>query len=327
MPIRTKPWAIDGNTHPGQDIRIAAAAGLGCNQTASFTGGVPAAAGLLVDPGHGVTGPTDYKVTQNGTPNMSVNVAAGVAMIRGTQSALQGVYEGVANDGTVNLTIAAANATNPRRDLVLLQVRDNAFDAGGINDARLVVVTGTPAASPVDPSLTSFPNALVLARVTVAANATSITNAAITDLRSVAGDWFRPRGLMGRTQLLSSHGSISALTDVSFGGTPLAVTFTALANRLYRADVQVRCDQASATAAVEISIRDNAGTVLAKTTATQAAGETQTHTPRTFPATVTAGSYTFKVSAQAAGGGTVTAFGAATQPMFIEVEDVGGVLA
>ena len=147
--------------------------------TGSFAGGVASS-----DPAHGVARGADFAVTQNGTPNMSVNVAAGGAFIRGTQNANQGAYH-VWNDGTVNLSISAADATNGRRDLVIAQVRD-AFYSGATNDARITVVTGTPAAVPVDPSLASFPNALVLARITVAAGDTAINTADITDLRTMA---------------------------------------------------------------------------------------------------------------------------------------------
>ncbi len=147
--------------------------------TGSFAGGVASS-----DPAHGVVRSTDLAVTQNGTPNMSVNVAAGGAFIRGTQNANQGAYH-VWNDGTVNLAISAADATNGRRDLVIAQVRDSYY-SGSTDDARLTVVTGTPAAVPADPSLASFPNALVLARITVAAGDTAINTADITDLRPLA---------------------------------------------------------------------------------------------------------------------------------------------
>jgi hypothetical protein len=177
MPVSLTPWCIDGNTHPAADARRAMAGILGCDLATSFAGGVGA-----VDAGHGVVRSGDLAVAQNGTPNMSVLVAAGSAFIRGTQAASQGVYHSF-NDASTNLTIAAANATNPRRDLIVLQIRDAAY-SGAVRDARLLVVTGTPAASPVDPSLSSTPNALVLARVRVAAAATSITNAVIDDLRT-----------------------------------------------------------------------------------------------------------------------------------------------
>lgn len=130
--------------------------------------------------GYGV-GPVtgDLLVTQNGTPNMSVNVAAGHVWIDGTESATQGAYHGY-NDATKNLVIAASDPTNPRKDLVVAKVQDAAY-SGAVNAWTLAVVTGTPAASPAEPAVPA--NAVVLAMINVAALATTITNANITDRR------------------------------------------------------------------------------------------------------------------------------------------------
>lgn len=134
-------------------------------------------------PTEGIITSGDLAVTQNGTPNMSVNVAAGAAVIVGDDTpATQGSYF-VKNDATKNLTIAAADATNPRKDIIVAQVRDS-FYAGSDDDWRLAVVTGTPGASPSEPALPN--NSLKLAVITVAASATSITTAAITDSRTRA---------------------------------------------------------------------------------------------------------------------------------------------
>jgi hypothetical protein len=178
MPVRSTPIFIQGNSHPAEETRLMLAGMLG-SVTGSFAGGVASS-----DPAHGVVRATDLAVTQNGTPNMTVNVAAGGCFIRGTQSANQGAYH-LWNDGTLSVAISAADATNPRRDLIIAQARDANY-SGASSDARIIVVTGTPAASPVDPSLSSFPNSLVLARVAVAAGDTSIVTAEITDLRTVA---------------------------------------------------------------------------------------------------------------------------------------------
>ena len=176
MPVRSTPIFIQGNSHPAEETRLMLAGMLG-SVTGSFAGGVASA-----DPAHGVVRATDLAVTQNGTPNMTVNVAAGGAFIRGTQSANQGAYH-LWNDATLSVAISAADLTNPRRDLIIAQVRDANY-SGAVRDAQIVVVTGTPAASPVDPTVPA--NSLVLARVAVAAAASSIVTANITDLRTVA---------------------------------------------------------------------------------------------------------------------------------------------
>lgn len=133
--------------------------------------------------GEGVVGAGALAVTERGAgPNMSVDVAAGVAWVRGDDADLQPVYRCV-NDGTVNLAIAAADNTNERIDLVVAEVRDATF-SGVSNDWRLRVITGTPAGSPTPPALPS--NAIALAEISVPASDTTIANGQITDLRGQA---------------------------------------------------------------------------------------------------------------------------------------------
>lgn len=176
MTVRSVPIFLQAGSHPAEETRLMLGGMLGA-ATGSFAGGVASS-----DPAHGVRRVADLAVSQNGTPNMSVNVAAGGCFIRGTENANQGAYH-LWNDGSVNLAISASNPTNPRRDLIIAQVRDSAY-SGASNDARIIVVTGTPAASPVDPTVPA--NSLVLARIAVAAGASSIVTANITDLRTMA---------------------------------------------------------------------------------------------------------------------------------------------
>lgn len=118
-------------------------------------------------------------VTQAGSPNMTVIVANGAASIPGTESSMQGTYF-VVNDASIALSIAAAHATLARIDIVVINIRDAQY-SGANNDAQLQVITGTPASSPVAP--TAPANSITLAEVAVAALATSIVTANITDTR------------------------------------------------------------------------------------------------------------------------------------------------
>lgn len=146
---------------------------------------------------------TDLKVSQRGAgANMSVDVAEGSVVVMGTEATYQGMYYGE-NQGTLNVVVTAANATNPRRDLIVARVSDAQY-SGAANTFTIEIVTGTAAASPVDPTVPA--NCQVLARVAVAANASSITNANITDLRTaytavtgsaVIGNQVRATGLGG----------------------------------------------------------------------------------------------------------------------------------
>lgn len=127
----------------------------------------------------GVLGEGDLAVTQNGTPNMSVNVAAGKAFILGDESALQGSYF-VHNDAVKNVPLAAADGTNARIDRIVARVRDAEY-SGAVNAWAIEAIAGTPSSSPVAPALPS--NAITLATVSVPALDTTIETAQITDQR------------------------------------------------------------------------------------------------------------------------------------------------
>lgn len=108
-------------------------------------------------------------VTQRGTgANMSVDVSQGSAINLGT------FYR---NTATLNLAIAANASGNPRIDTVVLN-KDWVAQT-----VRLVVVQGTPAATPVPPGLTQSNLVqwqIPIGDVAVANGAVSITNANIT---------------------------------------------------------------------------------------------------------------------------------------------------
>lgn len=127
----------------------------------------------------GANGGGDLEVV-DGPSGMQVAVSSGNAFIQGDTVGWQGMYH-VSNDANVNLTLAAADPTDPRRDLIIAQVKDSTY-SGALDEWELMVVTGTPSPSPSTPATPA--SALALAYVTVAAGATSITASDITDLRA-----------------------------------------------------------------------------------------------------------------------------------------------
>lgn len=118
-------------------------------------------------------------VTQNGTPNMSVNVASGFAFVPGTEGSKQGVYI-CENDATKNLAVSAADPTLSRIDIVVARAQDTAY-SGATNAWALAVVTGTPSGAPVPP--TPPTDSLLICNIVVNPAATSIVNANLTDKR------------------------------------------------------------------------------------------------------------------------------------------------
>lgn len=148
---------------------------------------------------NGVVNTGDLMVTQRAAgANMSVDVAAGSAWVKGTSSARQGIYN-VYNDATVNLALVSANPTNPRVDQIILRVYDSS-DGGSAQDLGAVeVVTGTATAGA---TLTNRNGAAVLpahsillADVLVGAAAGSVGNTVIRDRRLWArGGYLRKLG-------------------------------------------------------------------------------------------------------------------------------------
>ena len=138
------------------------------------------ALGGLVVYRNSIVGTGDWATTQNGTPNMSVNVAEGRGLVVGTEATYQGGYF-CESQGVTNLAITAANATNPRIDLIVARVKDAAY-SGAVNAFSLEVVTGTAAASPVAPATPV--DSYVVATIAVGAAVTSILTANVTDNRT-----------------------------------------------------------------------------------------------------------------------------------------------
>jgi hypothetical protein len=190
MAVRTPPSWLQNGSHPAENDRLT-------------TQALWATTGIIKD--------TSLAVTQNSPAGLSVLVASGWAAIVGTTQSNMGTYVGY-NDATTVLSITTANPTNPRIDLVCMTVQD-AYYTGSLNDVIMQVVAGTPAATPVAPSLPA--NSISLATVAVGAGATSITNANITDTRVLV------------TTNIPESGDISAVvagTGLSGGGSSGSVT-------------------------------------------------------------------------------------------------------
>jgi hypothetical protein len=114
---------------------------------------------------------------------MSVSVAAGHALVEGTQTASQGLYI-IYNDAATTVAVTTASPTLPRIDRLCLTVQDAFYGGTANNQVILQVIAGTPNASPVAPAEPA--NSLTLATLAVAANQTTIVDGNITDLRTTA---------------------------------------------------------------------------------------------------------------------------------------------
>lgn len=200
---------------------------------------------VLFDPGGG-----ELAVTPGVA--VGVSVAAGEVILVGTENTTrQGAYHGL-NDAAYAVALATPDGTNPRNDLIVARVRDAEF-SGADSDWDVVPVTGTPNASPVDP--TAPANSHTLARVRVNAGATGIVTGNITDLRRSArlcGRWAGGifyQGIVGANQT-----GISALTVI---GSSLGPTVTVPSGRRIRASLEVHVDQSAVADTFQVSLRRN----------------------------------------------------------------------
>lgn len=192
MTLRTPPSWLQNGSHPAENDRLT-------------TQALWATTGIIKS--------TSLEVTQNSPAGMSVRVASGWAAIVGTTQANMGTYVGY-NDDTVVLGLTTADPTNPRVDRVCMTVND-AYYTGSLNNVVLQVVAGTPAGSPSAPATPA--NSISLATIAVAAGATAITTANITDTRVLV------------TTNIPESGDISSVTagtGLSGGGSSGAVTLS-----------------------------------------------------------------------------------------------------
>lgn len=207
-------------------------------------------------PSPGVRLPTDLAVTANGTPNMTINVAAGEAIIDGNQNVVsQGSYASVLNDAVVNLAIAASDPTNPRIDLVVVAIQDAAY-SGAANQSVFQVVTGTPAPSPAAPVAPA--NSLILAQIAVAANATTIIAGNITDRRTYLWQVIQPGSTGVHIRNSTNARDNLALDDNGFmilsGAVSVPPAFgTALPPSTY-GTLPVKIDEQSPTSGTSVTI-------------------------------------------------------------------------
>lgn len=265
----------------------------------------------------GVAGATDLGVSQQATPDMAVDVAAGQAFIAASSPGV-GTYH-VSNDATKALTIAASDPSNDRHDIVVAEVR-NSFYSGADDDWQLRVVQGTPSASPSDPATPD--NAIVLARVVVPASATQITDSDIADLRDPSSAWSSPWGEVAyETDSTAQNFTSSGTTDC----TGLSATFTAVEGRVYRITGAIDLNTGGNLDQWEMLVRDGGNTELGRIARFRdgngADAQRISGWVRHVPGP---GSITYKISVdQLSGTNDASRSGVVA---YIHVEDIGGIV-
>lgn len=254
-------------------------------------------------------------VSQTGTPSMAVSVTGAVFVIPGPSYASVGAYLWSPGTAATTVTIGGADPSNPRIDLVTVQVT-TAGTSSTAGQGDFVVVPGTPASSPTAPSTPT--GALVLAQVRVDAGVTSIVNAKITDQRTFTS--MRSSTFVGSAQATSNQGSIAGSTvDL----TSVTKTFTAVSGHRYKVIASgLGCTSTVTSDIYQVQLN------VGGTTVQQARGACgSTPTASWFMSQVISGlsgSVTAKVQIiRAAGTGTLTHSAGSSNPATITVEDIG----
>lgn len=140
----------------------------------------------------GVVGVGDLRVSAQPTPNGTVAVGPGAAIIPNRYAGGGQQSYALRNATQTDLTVVATGSGGGRTDLVVARVLDPQYEGSAPADpvvfdyARLQVIQGVPAGTKTAKELGLTYPAVALAKITIPASTGTITNAMITDLRKVA---------------------------------------------------------------------------------------------------------------------------------------------
>lgn len=135
---------------------------------------------------------TDLAVQQTASASQSVQIVAGNHVIP-RSGAAGGPY--VVNFASTSTLVAdPASSSNPRIDVVYVQLTDAALGDSGTQGGQLAVVNGTASATPAVPSVPT--NAVALGQLYRNTNVNNITTANITDVRKSACSYGGIRALL-----------------------------------------------------------------------------------------------------------------------------------
>jgi hypothetical protein len=178
----------------------------------------------------------EFKVIQQGTPNMTVRVGSGTIGDRYIVAGDGGTYlvrnpDTYIGSGNADVPIANGDATFDRIDGIDLIIEDDSIDSSGFSRARVVVTPGTPASVPAAPALpTSVAAVERLGTVLVEqGESTSIVTGDITDTRVASDAWTKSRGLVGLVELTDAD-QTGITTEVDVTGLTLTIP-TAIGRR------------------------------------------------------------------------------------------------
>lgn len=139
----------------------------------------------------GISSVGALKVSAQSTPNGTVRVAPGGAILNNRYAGGSGQSYSARNASQTSVSITATGSAGGRTDALILRILDPQYegqppaDPNAFQYTRLVAVPAPAGITRIEQLNLTYP-AILLARITIPANTGTITNAMITDLREVA---------------------------------------------------------------------------------------------------------------------------------------------
>lgn len=264
--------------------------------------------------------------------NLSVDVQIGDALLQVPSTAYS--VHGY-TDSVTNVPLGTTpDVTNPRLDtLVCWQDKNvnSTVNAQSPGAFKFSFIAGTPSGSPVAVSDAAIQTALGasvpwqrLAYVTVAANATQLTNAVITDARSIS-KLLLPANTIARNTIREGYGQrttnydFTSITDVPL----LTASIVSPGNKDYSINFYSGDVYSSGSGdRVNIRIQEGATVLQESYVYSFAAGRGGTRSV-SVEITPSAGAHTYKITAERdIGGGLGTMYASPTAPAYISVKAI-----
>ena len=195
----------------------------------------------------GIVEPTSLAVKAQTTPNGTVSVRPGAALILNRYAGgTQQTYV-LRNPSSTSITIPATGSTGSRTDAIIARVLDPQYEGAappdpvGFNYARLERIASVPSNLKNISQLGLTHPAVLLAKITIPASTGTITNGMITDLRDVAiprtQDVWRPRAMATPDTEVLTASPTSVGEYFPNNGGPQSIDIPTWATR-----AQIRCE-------------------------------------------------------------------------------------
>jgi hypothetical protein len=290
-----------------QNVAYPAAKDRGLIEAIWPASGVTTAGGLLVSP-------------RAQGANLSVDVAAGAAVVHGTDAPDQGAY--LFEFDTTNLPLAAPpGAGQERRDLVIVRATDDAVVGDtGRPRGELAIIPGTPGAAGIAPTLP--PSSTPLAELgPITINTAQITPALITDRR--LGARAGAEGITAYAERLTNQTGIAQATGTLITG--LEITTSLHLGRRYRVGIDGTLFKAAGDATGQglLGIREGNGNgpeVIRRAIVIGQGTDSFIHAERVLPGD---GREHYYLGWAYSWASWLNVRGSPNEPAFIYVEDVG----